>query len=125
MNGVVDYENEPMADRKESVYCYGIEVGTQDQWRLQWNRYATASSNEQAIIRRSLACTKDPVMVQVYLQLSTQDDIRLQGTNFYSAKGLNVLKDKHYSFVALAKGLHSRDDTWEFVKLNWDYFYNM
>ena len=40
---------------------------------------ASASSNEQAIIRRSLACTKDPVMVQVYLQLSTQDDIRLQG----------------------------------------------
>ncbi|CAG5086785.1 Oidioi.mRNA.OKI2018_I69.PAR.g11352.t1.cds [Oikopleura dioica] len=111
VNGVVDYENEPMADRKESVYCYGIEVGTQDQWRLQWSRYATASSNEQAIIRRSLACTKDPVMVQVYLQLSTQDDIRLQ--------------DKHYSFVALAKGLYSRDDTWAFVKTNWDYFYNM
>ncbi|CBY24023.1 unnamed protein product [Oikopleura dioica] len=111
VNGVVDYENEPMADRKESVYCYGTQVGTQDQWRLQWSRYATASSNEQAIIRRSLACTKDPVMIQVYLQLSTQDDIRLQ--------------DKHYSFVALAKGLYSRDDTWAFIKSNWDYFYNM
>ena len=44
VNGVVDYENEPMADRKESVYCFGIEVGTQDQWRLQWSRYATAQS---------------------------------------------------------------------------------
>ena len=35
------------------------------------------------------------------------------------------VKDKHYSFVALAKGLFSRDDTWAFVKSNWDYFYNM
>jgi len=106
------YPTEPDRDQKLTVYCYGIQEGSEDDWNKLWNNYKSEiNANELTTMRKALACSKDSSVLYQYLTYATEEVIRVQ--------------HKHTVINEVSSTTYGRDVSWTFIEENWDWFYDM
>lgn len=102
----------PDQDQKLTTYCYGIQEGDKTDWNKLWSSYKDEiNANELSSIRDALACSKDLIILNEYLEIALGDDIRVQ--------------DKDRVINAVSRTLYGRDVSWNFIIEHWDWFYDM
>ncbi|XP_072749195.1 aminopeptidase N isoform X2 [Anoplolepis gracilipes] len=64
---------------KSFVYCAGIRVGNDNDWQAVWNRFLrTDLHTEQELLLNALGCTKNPQLIDKYLNMSITDEFNIR-----------------------------------------------
>ena len=97
---------EPTPDLKDIIFKAGIREGGRVEWEYLWKKYLSSQNpTEQAAILSALAYTKQPWLIQLYLDRSL--------TEVRSQDGLTVLR-------RLASNEYAWPYLWSFFKNNYD-----
>jgi len=111
-NQISQYPVEPDRDQKLTTYCYGIQEGDDSTWDKLWESYKTEiNANELYAIRYGLSCSQSAETLDEYLYITIGPDIRVQ--------------DKHSAMNQVSSTRYGRDVTWEFIKKEWVWFFDM
>ncbi|KAI6652079.1 Glutamyl aminopeptidase-like [Oopsacas minuta] len=101
---------EPVPDLKDVILTAGIREGGQAEWEFLWNKYVESDNpTEQSAILSALSYTKEPWLIQLYLDRSL--------TEVRSQDGLTVLR-------RLASNSYAWPYLWNFFKENYDELFN-
>uniref|UniRef100_H2Y900 Aminopeptidase n=1 Tax=Ciona savignyi TaxID=51511 RepID=H2Y900_CIOSA len=98
---------------RDAVYCQAVANGGSDEWDFIWGRYQTeGDSHEKSALQSALACTKQLWIIQRYLEY-TLDSTLVRNQDAYSV------------YVGLCGNDYARDLTWDFLRREWDYIYEV
>lgn len=100
------------ANLKSTVYCNAIAAGGQEEWDFAWEMYQNATiASEAEKLMHALSCTKEPWLLNRYLQYSLDPEkIRKQ--------------DVSYVFIYIARNPVGQPLAWNFIRANWYYLIN-
>lgn len=72
-------EKRVSANLKSFVYCAGIRVGDDNDWHTVWNRFLRTDLHiEQELLLNALGCTKNPQLIDKYLNMSITYEFNLR-----------------------------------------------
>ncbi|CAK8674728.1 unnamed protein product [Clavelina lepadiformis] len=98
---------------RTTVYCNAIANGGSEEWDFAWEKYKNESnSQEKAKLEYSLACTRTPWIIRRFL------DYVLDDTYVRRQDASSIFQDLCYNEYA-------RDMTWDFIRQEWDFIYNV
>ncbi|KAI4492593.1 hypothetical protein M0804_002384 [Polistes exclamans] len=98
------------ANLKSFVYCIGIRNGNDDDWFTMWNKFLETDLHiEQELLLSALGCTRNPILLNKYLNVSISPSSKIR-------------KQYRFSIVtAVTKGNPENvDHTLEFVENNFE-----
>ncbi|XP_059089638.1 aminopeptidase N-like [Tigriopus californicus] len=96
-------------DKKSTVYCIAIGLGTELEWDFLWARFLnTDDASEQGTILSALGCTKEIWILQKYLDMVLDPDSSIR-----SQDGSRVVS-------SVANNVVGRDLAWGWVQEEWD-----
>ncbi|XP_043957775.1 aminopeptidase Ey-like [Gambusia affinis] len=97
---------------KSTVYCNAIAAGGKTEWDFAWEMYRnTTIASEAEKLRHGLSCTKEPWLLNRYLQYCLDPEkIRKQ--------------DVSDTFINIARNPVGQPLAWDFIRANWDYIIN-
>ncbi|XP_072888855.1 aminopeptidase N-like isoform X2 [Hemitrygon akajei] len=100
-------DNKIPLNLKSAVYCNAIASGGEKEWDFAWNKFKNATiATESEKLRVALACTKQPWLLNRYLQYSLDPNkIRKQ--------------DATSTLSAIARNVVGQSLTWDFIRANW------
>ncbi|XP_029952160.1 aminopeptidase Ey-like [Salarias fasciatus] len=100
--------NKIVPNLKSTVYCNAIASGGQKEWDFAWTMFQTTTvASEAEKLRRALACTTQPWLLNRYLQYCLDPNkIRKQ--------------DASSTIVAIANSPIGQPLAWDFIRANWD-----
>ncbi|KAM4744489.1 aminopeptidase Ey-like [Anableps anableps] len=100
------------ANLKSTVYCNAIAAGGKAEWDFAWEMYRNATiASEADKLMYALSCTKEPWLINRYLQYSLDPEkIRKQ--------------DVSYTFVYISRNPIGQPLVWDFIRANWEYLIN-
>ncbi|XP_062922332.1 alanyl (membrane) aminopeptidase b, tandem duplicate 1 [Mobula hypostoma] len=92
---------------KSAVYCSAIASGGEKEWDFAWEMFMNATiATESDKLRGALACTKQPWLLNRYLQYALDPSkIRKQ--------------DATSTISAIASNVVGQSLTWDFIRANW------
>lgn len=94
---------------RRTVYCSAIATGGQDEWDFAWKMFQNVTvATEAASLRSALACTKEPWLLNRYLQW-TLDRTRIRKQDVAS------------SIQAVARNVVGAPLAWSFIRANWEH----
>ncbi|KAM4572960.1 aminopeptidase N-like [Odontesthes bonariensis] len=96
---------------RSTVYCNAIAAGGAAEWEFAWSEFRNATiASEAEKIRAALACTKQPWLLNRYLEFTLNPDlIRKQ--------------DATSTIVYIANNVVGQPLAWDFVRARWDYIF--
>ncbi|XP_076823238.1 aminopeptidase N-like [Clavelina lepadiformis] len=96
---------------RSTVYCSGISNGDSNDWDFLWQKYLNESnSQEKAALEYGLTCVRTPWIIQRLLEFTINDD--------YVKK-----QDATGIFQDLCRNEYARDQTWDFIRKEWDFIF--
>ncbi|XP_027871824.1 aminopeptidase Ey-like isoform X1 [Xiphophorus couchianus] len=100
------------ANLKSTVYCNAIAAGGKAEWDFAWEMHRnTTIASEAEKLMLALSCTKEPWLLNRYLQYCLDPEkIRKQ--------------DVSYTFIYIARNPIGQPLAWDFIRANWDYIIN-
>ncbi|KAG2470641.1 AMPN Aminopeptidase, partial [Polypterus senegalus] len=107
-----DSNNNPIhPNLRTTIYCNAIAAGREQEWDFGWEMFKNASiATEADKLRSALACTKQPWLLNRYLEYSLKPDkIRKQ--------------DATSTIVYIANNVVGQPLAWDFVRANWAKIY--
>ncbi|XP_046399039.1 aminopeptidase N-like [Ischnura elegans] len=94
---------------KDTVYCYGVSSGSEEDWEFLWEKYKSSKvATEEMIILHSLGCTNDEKIMKRYLQESIAEDSKIRK------------QDRSYAMSAVSRRYQGQDIAVEFFVENFD-----
>ncbi|XP_078487941.1 aminopeptidase N [Ciona intestinalis] len=100
-------------DLRTVVYCQAVANGGSPEWNFVWERYQVeGDSNEKRALQNALSCSKESWIVQRFLEYTL--DVNLVRKQDASAM-----------YVSLCDNEYARDLTWDFLRKEWDYIYDV
>ncbi|XP_057691883.1 alanyl (membrane) aminopeptidase b, tandem duplicate 1 [Corythoichthys intestinalis] len=96
---------------RTTIYCNGIAAGGAKEWDFAWSAFQnSAIASEAEKIRSALACTKQPWLLNRYLEYTLQPKfIRKQ--------------DATSTIVYIANNVIGQSLAWDFVRAHWSYIF--
>nr|XP_061796529.1 aminopeptidase Ey-like [Nerophis lumbriciformis] len=100
------------ANLRNTVYCSAIAAGGVEEWDFAWDMYKNATiASEADKLLYALACTKEPWLLNRYLQYCLDPEkVRKQ--------------DASYVIYYISDSPTGQPLAWDFVRSNWDYLFN-
>ncbi|XP_078097230.1 aminopeptidase N-like [Mustelus asterias] len=96
---------------KTSIYCNAIAAGTEKEWDFAWGKLQnTTIATEAAKLRSALSCTKQPWLLNRYLQY-TLDPTKIRK------------QDATSTIVSIASNVVGQPLAWDFVRAKWKYIF--
>ncbi|CAB1433690.1 unnamed protein product [Pleuronectes platessa] len=97
---------------RTTVYCNAIAAGGAKEWDFAWSEFQKATiASEAEKLRSALSCTKQPWLLQRYLEYTLDPDmIRKQ--------------DATSTIVYIANNVVGQSLAWDFVRDRWSYIFN-
>ncbi|XP_042352305.1 aminopeptidase N-like [Plectropomus leopardus] len=104
-------ENQINPNLRSTVYCNAIAAGGADEWEFAWSQFLnTTIASEAEKLRSALACTKQPWLLNRYLEYTLDPDlIRKQ--------------DATSTIVYIANNVVGQPLAWDFVRARWSYIF--
>ncbi|XP_073328901.1 aminopeptidase N-like [Pagrus major] len=109
----MDTETNPIhPNLRSTVYCNAIAAGGAAEWEFAWSKFKNASiAIEADKLRYALACTKQPWLLNRYLEYTLIPDmIRKQ--------------DATSTIVYIANNVIGQSLAWDFVRARWSYIFS-
>ncbi|XP_068578982.1 aminopeptidase N-like [Cebidichthys violaceus] len=105
-------ENQIHPNLRSTVYCNAIAAGDAKEWEFAWSQFDKATiAIEADKLRSALACTKQPWLLNRYLEYTLNSDmIRKQ--------------DATSTIVYIANNVVGQSLAWDFVRARWSYIFN-
>ncbi|XP_053741218.1 alanyl (membrane) aminopeptidase b, tandem duplicate 1 [Synchiropus splendidus] len=96
---------------RSTVYCNAIAAGGVEEWDFAWEQFKTSTiAIEADKLRSALACTRQPWLLNRYLQYTLQPDmVRKQ--------------DATSTIVYVASNVVGQSLAWDFIRANWNYIF--
>ncbi|KAI3371808.1 hypothetical protein L3Q82_024374, partial [Scortum barcoo] len=96
---------------RSTVYCNAIAAGGAKEWEFAWSQFENATiAIEADKLRSALACTKEPWLLNRYLEYTLDPDmIRKQ--------------DATSTIVYIASNVVGQSLAWDFVRDRWSYIF--
>nr|XP_046251148.1 alanyl (membrane) aminopeptidase b isoform X2 [Scatophagus argus] len=96
---------------RSTVYCNAIAAGGAEEWEFAWSQFKNATiAIEADKLRSALACTKQPWLLNRYLEYTLDPDmIRKQ--------------DATSTIVYIASNVIGQSLAWDFVRARWSYIF--
>ncbi|XP_072106268.1 aminopeptidase N-like isoform X2 [Mobula birostris] len=106
-NWMISGNNTIPLNLKSAVYCSAIASGGEKEWDFAWEMFMNATiATESDKLRGALACTKQPWLLNRYLQYALDPSkIRKQ--------------DATSTISAIASNVVGQSLTWDFIRANW------
>ncbi|XP_058501683.1 aminopeptidase N-like [Solea solea] len=100
------------ANLRSTVYCNAIAAGGAEEWQFAWEQFENATiASEAEKLRSALACTKQPWLLNRYLEYTLDPDrIRKQ--------------DATSTIVYIANNVVGQPLVWDFVRDRWSYIFS-
>ncbi|KAK7892008.1 hypothetical protein WMY93_023971 [Mugilogobius chulae] len=96
---------------RSTVYCNAIAAGGAKEWEFAWEQFTKANAIEADKLRSAMACTKQPWLLNRYLEYTLMPDkIRKQ--------------DATSTIVYIANNVVGQSLAWDFVRARWTYIFN-
>ncbi|XP_033491056.2 aminopeptidase N-like [Epinephelus lanceolatus] len=104
-------ENQINPNLRSTVYCNAIAAGGAKEWEFAWSKFENATiATEAEKLRSALACTKQPWLLNRYLEYTLNPDmIRKQ--------------DATSTIVYIANNVVGQPLAWDFVRARWSYIF--
>ncbi|KAJ1207979.1 hypothetical protein NDU88_003369 [Pleurodeles waltl] len=97
--------NEIPSSIRKSIFCYGIALGSDKEWDFAWAMYNSSSEGDFSDnLRYGLSCTKEPWLLNRYLEYALQLPL-------YPAQEI---------FESVLQNEIGRHIVWEFVTTHWE-----
>ncbi|XP_071775463.1 aminopeptidase N isoform X2 [Centroberyx gerrardi] len=106
-------DNNPIhPNLRSTVYCNAIAAGGAEEWDFAWLQFKSAAiAIEADKLRSALSCTKQPWLLNRYLEYTLNPDmIRKQ--------------DATSTIVYIANNVVGQSLAWDFVRARWSYIFN-
>uniref|UniRef100_A0A3Q2ULB0 Aminopeptidase n=1 Tax=Fundulus heteroclitus TaxID=8078 RepID=A0A3Q2ULB0_FUNHE len=99
------------ANLRSTVYCNAIAAGGATEWNFAWEKFKNATiAIEADKLRAALACTKQPWLLNRYLEYTVDpDQIRKQ--------------DGTSTIIYIAQNVVGQSLAWDFVRARWNYIF--
>uniref|UniRef100_A0A6Q2ZIH0 Aminopeptidase n=1 Tax=Esox lucius TaxID=8010 RepID=A0A6Q2ZIH0_ESOLU len=96
---------------RTTVYCSAISAGGEAEWEFGWNQFnASTIATEADKLRYALACTKQPWLLNKYLE--------------YSLNPTKIRKqDATSTIVYIASNVVGQPLAWDFIRDRWQYIF--
>lgn len=92
---------------KSTIYCHAIARGGETEWNFAWDMLKNATvATEADKLRAALACTKEPWLLNRYLQY-TMDPTKIRK------------QDSTSTITLIANNAVGQSLAWDFVRANW------
>ncbi|KAJ1180035.1 hypothetical protein NDU88_005259 [Pleurodeles waltl] len=92
---------------KSTIYCHAIAKGGENEWNFAWEMFKNATvATEADKLRAALACTKEPWILNRYLQY-TLDPTKIRK------------QDSTSTITYIANNAVGQSLAWDFVRANW------
>ncbi|XP_054476640.1 aminopeptidase N-like isoform X1 [Anoplopoma fimbria] len=104
-------KNQIHPNLRSTVYCNAIAAGGAKEWEFAWSQFQNATiAIEADKLRSALACTKQPWLLNRYLEYTLDPDmIRKQ--------------DATSTIVYIANNVVGQSLAWDFVRAQWSYIF--
>ncbi|CAL8357825.1 unnamed protein product [Lota lota] len=96
---------------RSTVYCSAIAAGGAEEWNFAWGQFLnTTIATEAEKLRAALACTKEPWLLNRYLE--------------YTLKSTFIRKqDATSTIVYIASNVVGQPLAWDFIRDRWSYIF--
>ncbi|CAL9697081.1 unnamed protein product [Knipowitschia caucasica] len=95
---------------RSTVYCNAIAAGGAAEWDFAWAQFKKANAIEADKLRSALACTKQPWLLNRYLE--------------YTLNSTMIRKqDATSTIVYIANNVVGQSLAWDFIRAHWTYIF--